>query len=164
MKRVQPLAGQESVWDYPRPPRLEPCSKCIKIISGGLVLLESIRAFRLLETSHPPGYYVPPEDINLDLLVRGSSSSFCEFKGEAAYFDLKSGVKSVAWFYPAPTKAFVAIKDFVAFYPARVVLQAGDGCFVDNELVTPQAGNFYGGWITKDVVGPFKGEAGTQGW
>ncbi len=164
MKRIVPQIGQESVWDYPRPPRLEPCSKQIKIITGGLVLLESTRAFRILETSHPPSYYVPPEDVKLELLARGSGSSYCEFKGEAAYYDLKSGVKNSAWFYPSPTKAYTAIAGYLAFYPSRVVLQDGDGCFVDSERVIPQAGNFYAGWITADVVGPFKGEVGTQGW
>ncbi len=165
MKKIQPQAGQESVWDYPRPPRLEPCSKRIRIVSSGLVLADSVRTLRLLETSHPPSYYIPPEDVNLDLLERNrQTSSYCEFKGEAAYFDLKAGVKNVAWFYPIPSKAYAALVNHLAFYPARVMLQTGDGCFVDDELVTPQAGNFYGGWITSDVVGPFKGEAGTQGW
>ena len=164
MQKIQPKTGQESVWDYPRPPRLEPCSEEIKIISGGLVLLESRRAFRVLETSHPPSYYLPPEDTRLELLQKSSSSSYCEFKGEAAYYDLGSGVKNVAWYYPTPSKAYAAIAGYLAFYPARVVLQSGDGCFVDNERVIPQAGNFYAGWITTDVVGPFKGEAHTQGW
>ncbi len=164
MKRIHPQTGQESVWDYPRPPRLEPCSKQIKIISGGVVLLESTRAFRVLETSHPPSYYLPPEDVQLELLQISSHSSYCEFKGEARYYDLTSGVKNVAWYYPTPTKAYEAIAGYLAFYPSRVVLQEGDGCFVAGERVIPQAGNFYAGWITADIVGPFKGEAGTQGW
>ncbi len=164
MKKILPKAGQESVWDYPRPPRLEPCSKHIRIVSSGLVLADSIRTLRLLETSHPPSYYIPPEDINLELLQHSPASSYCEYKGEAAYYDLKTGVKSVAWFYPSPTRGYTALVGHLAFYPSRVVVQAGDGCFVNDELVTPQAGNFYGGWITADVVGPFKGEAGTQGW
>ncbi len=167
MKKIVPQQGQESVWDYPRPPRLEVCKKRIRIISGGLVLADSTQALRLLETSHPPSYYVPPEDIKLEFLQRSTASSFCEFKGEAAYYDLSIGTqlqRSVGWFYPNPTKAYFALQNHVAFYASRVVIQAGDGCFVDDERVTAQAGNFYGGWITADVVGPFKGELGTQGW
>jgi uncharacterized protein (DUF427 family) len=164
MKRIPPKFGQESVWDYPRPPRLENCSKHILIVSNGQVLAETRRSLRLLETSHPPSYYLPPQHIKLELLTPGHNSSFCEFKGEAVYHHLKSGAKNVAWSYPAPTKGYAALQDFLAFYPLRVVLQDGDGCFVDGERVVPQAGNFYGGWITDDVVGPFKGEAGTQGW
>jgi uncharacterized protein (DUF427 family) len=164
MKKIIPKLGQESVWDYPRPPRFELCSKQIRIISSGLILADSFRAYRVLETSHPPSYYIPPKDVNLELLQQNSASSYCEFKGKAAYYDLKSGTKNVAWFYPNPTKAYAAISGYLAFYPSRVVVQADDGCFVNNEQVIPQAGNFYGGWITADVVGPFKGEAGTQGW
>ncbi len=164
MKKILPKAGQESVWDYPRPPRLEPCGKRIRIVSGGLVLADSIRTLRLLETSHPPSYYIPPEDVNLEMVQHSSASSYCEFKGEAAYYDLKTGAKNAAWFYPSPTRAYAGLMNHLAFYPSRVVVQAGDGCFVNDERVTPQAGNFYGGWITADVVGSFKGEAGTQGW
>jgi uncharacterized protein (DUF427 family) len=164
MKKIIPKSGQESVWDYPRPPRFELCHKQIRIISSGLILADSVRAFRVLETSHPPSYYIPPEDVNLEFLEQNSASSYCEFKGEAAYYDLKNGAKNVAWFYPNPTKAYAAIAAYLAFYPSRVKLQTGDGCFVNDEQVTPQAGNFYGGWITSDIVGPFKGEAGTQSW
>jgi uncharacterized protein (DUF427 family) len=164
MKRIAPKSGQESVWDYPRPPRLETCSKHILIVSGGQTLAETRHSLRLLETSHPPSYYIPPQDVRLELLTKSPSSSFCEFKGEAAYHHLKSGVNNAAWHYPAPTRGFEGLQNHLAFYAARVVLQDGDGCFVDGERVVPQAGNFYGGWITSGVVGPFKGEAGTQGW
>lgn len=162
MKKIQPKLGRESVWDYPRPPRLEPCSKHILIISGGQILADTHRALRLLETSHPPSYYLPPEDVQLERLTKSPASSFCEFKGQAAYYAL--GAKEVAWYYPAPTKGYEALRGFLAFYAARVMLQDKDGCFVDGERVVPQAGGFYGGWITNDVVGPFKSEAGTRGW
>lgn len=164
MKPIKPQLGQESVWDYPRPPRLELSSKTIKIICAGQILVTSSRAFRVLETSHPPSYYIPPEDINLNMLRQNSRSSYCEFKGEAAYYDLATGQRDVAWFYPVPTRGYADMASCVAFYPSRVTLQAGDGCFVDDELVIAQAGNFYGGWITNNIVGPFKGELGTQGW
>jgi uncharacterized protein (DUF427 family) len=164
VKRILPKPGQESVWDYPRPPRLETCSKHILIVSNGRVLAETHHGLRLLETSHPPSYYLAPQDVKLEWLTPSPSSSFCEFKGEAVYHHLKSGAKNVAWSYPNPTQGYTALQNFLAFYPGRIVLQNGDGCFVDGERVVPQAGNFYGGWITANVVGPFKGEAGTQGW
>ncbi len=159
---TKPRAGQESVWDYPRPPRLERTAKRIQIISGGETLADTTRAFRILETSHPPSYYLQPEDVRMERLQAASGSSFCEWKGGARYLSL-NGLE-VAWFYPQPTPGFAPIKDHLAFYAARVVVQDGDGCFVDGERVTPQAGGFYGGWITKDIVGPFKGEPGSMGW
>ena len=159
---IRPNPGQESVWDYPRPPRLEPVQKRIQIISAGLPLADTTRAFRVLETSHPPVYYLPPEDIHMEHLTKSAGSSFCEWKGEARYSALNGS--DVAWYYPAPTKGFEPIAGHLAFYAGRVVLQDGDGCFVDGERVTPQPGGFYGGWITADVVGPFKGIAGSMGW
>jgi uncharacterized protein (DUF427 family) len=161
---IKPQPGQESVWDYPRPPRLERVTKRIRIVSGGITLADTVNAHRVLETSHPPTYYLPPTDIRLDLLQSGSGSSVCEWKGAARYQALAANGLEVAWSYPNPTPAFAPIKDHLAFYAARVVLQDGDGCFVDGERVTPQPGEFYGGWITSDVVGPFKGEAGSWGW
>jgi uncharacterized protein (DUF427 family) len=164
---VKPAQGQESVWDYPRPPRLEPSSKRIEIISAGVKIVDSTRAFRVLETSHPPVFYIPFIDIKAGHLELAQGSSFCEWKGAAGYYNLRIGthfVPEVAWSYPKPSPAFAAIKDHVAFYAARVALLADDGCFVDGERVVPQPGNFYGGWITSDIVGPFKGEAGTWGW
>jgi uncharacterized protein (DUF427 family) len=165
---VKPKEGQESVWDYPRPPRLEPCHQRIEITSAGVKIVNSSRSFRVLETSHPPVYYIPPEDIKLEFLrPTGDSRSVCEWKGEASYYDLRIGdrvVSQVAWFYPNPSRSFSEIRNHVAFYAARVVLLEGDGCFVDGEAVTPQPGGFYGGWITSNVVGPFKGEPGTMGW
>jgi len=159
---IRPNAGQESVWDYPRPPRLEPVQKRIQIISAGLPLADTTRAFRVLETSHPPVYYLPPEDIHMEHLTKSAGSSFCEWKGGARYYAL-NGVE-VSWYYPTPTKSFELIAGYLAFYAGRVTLQDGDGCFVDGERVTPQPGGFYGGWITADVVGPFKGIAGSMGW
>ena len=163
MKRIPPKPGQESVWDYPRPPRLEPVSKTIRIEHGGLVLAESRGAYRVLETSHPPVYYLPQQDIRMEFLApsRGQRT-FCEWKGVAAYWDLKmEGVEigQIAWSYPAPNPAFAPIQDFLAFYPSKP-----DACFVDGERVQAQKGDFYGGWITNDIVGPFKGGAGTWGW
>lgn len=154
--------GQESVWDYPRPPRLEPTAKHIQVIHQDLVIADSHRAWRVLETSHPPVYYLPPEDVQGQYLVHSAGSSWCEWKGQAVYYDLVLGeqnLKQVAWFYPNPTPNFKAIKDYLAFYPQLV-----DRCLVDGEVVQPQPGQFYGGWITSDIVGPFKGGSGTTGW
>ena len=158
-----PIApGQESVWAYPRPPAVERTPRHLCVELGGEVLAETRRALRVLETSHPPVYYVPPDDVRLDLLVPVSGGSFCEWKGRAMYYDADvtgRRVERVAWTYPDPTSDQVRLKDHVAFYAARV-----DRCTVDGEVVVPQPGDFYGGWITDDVVGPFKGDPGTEGW
>jgi uncharacterized protein (DUF427 family) len=162
MERIEPQAGQESVWDYPRPPRLEPARRHLKIIFNGEVVAESSRAFRVLETSHPPVYYFPPEDVRTEFLTAARGSSFCEWKGRAGYYDLRVGeraVEAAGWFYPNPTPEFAEIKDHIAFYPSKM-----DECRVDGELARAQEGDFYGGWITADIVGPFKGGAGTRGW
>lgn len=162
MKRIEPKAGQESVWDYPRPPKLEQTNKNLKIIFGGEIIAETNRAFRVLETSHPPVYYFPPEDVRMEFLTENPQSSFCEWKGAASYCDLTVGensVRNAAWFYKNPTKEFAEIKNYLAFYPSKM-----DACFVDGETVQSQEGDFYGGWITKNIVGPFKGGAGTWGW
>ncbi len=152
----------ESVWDYPRPPRVEPTSKLIRIEWGGETIAESRRACRVLETSHPPVYYLPPEDVRMDLLTRSARSSFCEWKGRAVYYTRNVGgrrVADVAWSYPDPAPGFEAIRNYLAFYAGRV-----DACFVDGERVRVQEGDFYGGWITGEIVGPFKGGPGTAGW
>ena len=163
MKRIEPKAGQESVWDYPRPPRLERTEKHLKIIFNGEIIAETNCAFRVLETSHPPVYYFPPEDVRMEFLTESAgNSSFCEWKGRAGYYDLEVGektVKNAAWFYPNPTKGFAEIENFIAFYPSKM-----DACYVDDELVKTQEGDFYGGWITSEIVGPFKGGTGTWGW
>ncbi len=161
-RRVEPGSGQESVWDYPRPPRVEQTGKQIQVVFNGVLIADSRRAWRVLETSHPPVYYIPPQDIRMDCLSQAAGRSFCEWKGQAGYYDVCVGDKraaNAAWYYPKPTPAFAGIKDHVAFYAGLM-----DACTVDGELVQPQPGGFYGGWITSDIVGPFKGEPGTWGW
>lgn len=161
--KIPPKPGQESVWDYPRPPRLEKTNKHLTIEFGGLIIADTHRAYRVLETSHPPVYYIPTEDVRMDLLKeRNGQSSFCEFKGQASYWDIRAGQAespAAAWSYPSPTPAFAAIAGYLAFYASRV-----DACYVDGEQVQAQEGDFYGGWITSEIVGPFKGGKGTWGW
>jgi len=152
----------ESVWDYPRPPRVEPSTRRIRVVLGDVTVADSTRAFRVLETSHPPGYYIPPEDVRSEYLRPSRRRSHCEFKGQASYYDLVVGervVRDVAWYYPDPAPGYEVIRDHLAFYPGRV-----DACFVDEEQVVAQEGDFYGGWLTADIVGPFKGGPGTAGW
>lgn len=154
--------GQESVWSYPRPAIAEPCRRRLKIVHRGVVIAETERSIRVLETSHPPTYYFPPDDVGPSILRPTSRQSACEWKGSAVYFDVvlpREAFRNVAWSYPDPSPAFRALRDFVAFYAWPF-----EGCFVDDERVTPQPGNFYGGWITSDVAGPFKGGPGTGLW
>ena len=158
-QRIEPQLGQESVWDYPRPAILEDTPKQIKVICNDIVLAETSRAKRVLETSHPPCYYIPIEDIKMEYLVATSRRSICEWKGVSQYYDVKIGdrhIANAAWQYIDPTPNFVDIKNCLSFYGSRM-----DACYVNDELITPQAGDFYGGWITADIVGPFKGESGT---
>lgn len=162
MRRIAPKANQESVWDYPRPPRVEPARRRVRVECNGVVIADSVRAFRVLETSHPPSYYVPPEDVRGEFLERADGVSLCEFKGKAVYWTVRVGdrvVPQAAWSYPYPVPLFAELRDYLAFYPGRV-----DACLLDEERVTPQEGDFYGGWITSDIVGPFKGGRGTWGW
>jgi uncharacterized protein (DUF427 family) len=162
MERIAPGPGQESVWDYPRPPRLEQTEKHIQIYFNGQLIADSTRAWRVLETSHPPVYYIPRADIIASALQPAAGGSWCEWKGRAVYFDVVAGGKEAhkaAWSYPEPTDAFEPIADHVAFYATPM-----DRCLVDGEVVTPQPGGFYGGWITADIVGPFKGGPGSSGW
>lgn len=152
-----PKPGQESVWDYPRPPRIEKTSRRIRVMKASVTLCDSRDAFRVLETSHPPVYYVPLKDIHDGTLETSSRATHCEYKGGARYFDVRVGdvvEKDAAWTYDEGP-----LQGHVAFYAARM-----DACFVDDERVTPQPGGFYGGWITSDLAGPFKGGPGTQGW
>jgi uncharacterized protein (DUF427 family) len=152
----------ESVWDYPRPPRLEPTSRRLRVIFNGVVIADSQGAFRVLETSHPPTYYIPPADLQLQYFKRTNHSSFCEWKGQAAYYNVEVGerrAENAAWFYPRPSPGFAPIKDAVAFYASMM-----DECYVDDERVQAQPGDFYGGWITSNIIGPFKGGPGTWGW
>ena len=161
-RRIAPGPGQESVWDYPRPPRLEDTDAHIQIVFGGVVIADSRRAKRVLETSHPPVYYLPPEDVRLDCFTPSPGRSLCEWKGAASYYTITAGEKiaaSSAWYYPDPTPPFAAFTNYIAVYPGRM-----DFCTVNGEAVTAQPGDFYGGWITSDIVGPFKGDPGTRGW
>jgi uncharacterized protein (DUF427 family) len=158
-----PADGQESVWDYPRPPRVEKSTERIQITLGGVVIADSVESRRVLETSQPPVYYLPRTDFAEGVLSPAAGTSFCEFKGSAKYVTLRGGSGVVAqaagWFYPTPTAGFSELRDRVAVYPAAM-----DACTVDGEAVAPQEGDFYGGWITSRVVGPFKGAPGTLGW
>jgi uncharacterized protein (DUF427 family) len=161
-RRIEPGPGQESVWDYPRPPRVEPTSAHVQVVLNGVIVVDTRRAIRVLETSHPPAYYLPPEDARMEHFIRAPHSSYCEWKGRAGYYHIRVGeaeVRNAAWFYPEPARGFEAIRNYLAVYP-----QLMDACYVDGEKVRPQAGGFYGGWITNNVVGPFKGEPGTDGW
>ncbi len=160
--RIEPKPEQESVWDYPRPPRLEPTSRHLQVYFAGVLIAETRNALRVLETSQPPAYYFPPEDVRMAYLHEAEARTWCEWKGRAGYYDLCVGEHlspEAAWYYPHPTPAYAALKNYIAFYAGRA-----ERCLVDGEVVRPQAGDFYGGWITSDVVGPFKGEPGTMGW
>jgi uncharacterized protein (DUF427 family) len=161
-RRIEPGPGQESVWDYPRPPRLEDVDKKVKVVFGGVTLAYTTRAKRVLETSHPPVYYVPPEDVRMEHLELSEGTSYCEWKGRASYYDVVTEERAehrAAWFYLNPTPSFADLKDYVAYYPSRM-----DACWVGGEKVEAQEGDFYGGWITPEIVGPFKGAPGTWGW
>ncbi|MDQ6749028.1 MAG: DUF427 domain-containing protein [Candidatus Dormibacteraeota bacterium] len=154
--------GQESVWDYPRPPRLERSARHVEVFAGGARVAESTAALRVLETSHPPVYYLPRADIAPGVLVPAARRTFCEFKGAASYCDVTTPtgiVPNAAWFYSTPSPGFEPLAGCVAFYPGLM-----DRCLVDGEQVVAQPGDFYGGWITSDIVGPFKGAPGTAGW
>jgi uncharacterized protein (DUF427 family) len=160
-QRVEPGPEQESVWDYPRPPRLEEADARIKVVFGGVMLAYTSRAKRILETRHPPVYYVPPEDVRMEHLMPSDGASFCEWKGIARYYDIETDERSerrAAWFYPDPAPAYTELKDHIAFYPSLM-----DTCWVDREKVRAQEGGFYGGWITSNIVGPFKDDPGTLG-
>ncbi len=162
LKRVSAVRSRESVWDYPRPPILEAVVDRIVVEFDRRVIAETREAYRVLETSHPPTYYLPPTDVDATVLVPSARRTFCEFKGYARYWSLRSEdrvAEDAAWFYPAPTDPFTPIKDYIAFYPDRV-----DACFIAGERVIAQEGDFYGGWITRNIIGPFKGGAGTAGW
>jgi uncharacterized protein (DUF427 family) len=161
-RRIPPGPGEESVWDYPRPPRVEATSALVEVVLGGEVVARTTSALRVLETSHPPTYYLPVADFAAGALVPAEGSSVCEWKGRAAYLDVRGGGRvaaRAAWHYPDPTPAFAVLREHVALYPGAM-----DECRVDGEVVRPQPGGFYGGWITSGVVGPFKGEPGTWGW
>ncbi len=150
------------MWDYPRPPALVASKESVSVVVGGVTVAESTRTFKVLETSHPPTYYLPTEAFADGALVPVAGSSFCEWKGEAAYADLVGGgvrAERAAWTYPSPTSDFTELLGYWAVTPLAV-----EACYVDGELVRPQEGGFYGGWITSKVAGPFKGIPGSWGW
>ncbi len=168
MPRIRPVSiqmpgpGQESVWDYPRPPRVEPVSSPLRVEHGGVVIAQTTRGLRVLETASPPAYYFPLADVHEEYLKATSHTSFCEWKGIAYYAAVQVGDRraaNAAWVYPFPEEGYEAIKDYFAFYPQRL-----DACFVGDEQVRPQPGQFYGGWITANICGPFKGEPGSENW
>lgn len=150
-----PSLAPESVWDYPRPPRLEPVPQEIRIVLAGITIAKTSQAMRILETSHPPTYYLPPDAFLAGVLRPAAGQSFCEWKGVARYWDLITPEKvspKAGWSYDAPSAPYQALAGYVAVYASRV-----DACFVGDEQVIPQPGNFYGGWITSNLTGPFKG-------
>jgi uncharacterized protein (DUF427 family) len=160
--RDVPGPGQESVWDYPRPPRLEPVYGRVTVEVAGQLIADTTRAMRVLETSHPPTVYIPPDDVRTEFLVPNRQSSHCEWKGRASYADLvveDAHIESATWYYEAPVAPFGELKGYYSFYPGRV-----DRCTIDGEVVEPQPGDFYGGWKTSKIVGPIKGGPGTMGW
>jgi uncharacterized protein (DUF427 family) len=159
---VIPRPGQESVWDYPRPPRVEACSKRIRVVFNGITVADTRAALRVLETSQAPVYYLPPTDVRRVHLVGEERLTLCEWKGLASYFTIKVGDRvavQAAWSYPDPTRDYEMLRGYFAFYPGHV-----DACYVDHEQARSMPGDFYGGWITDDVVGPFKGGPGTERW
>lgn len=159
---VCPGPGQESVWVYPRPPRVEAVAKRLRVEFGGIVLAETSKGLRVLETSSPPVFYFPPEDVVLRYLAETSHSTFCEWKGVAHYWSMQIQDRVApqgGWSYPDPTAGYEMIRNYVAFHPNQM-----DACYVGDDVVTSQAGDFYGGWITADITGPFKGDPGTEAW
>lgn len=160
-QRIEPQEGQESVWDYPRPPALVPTDRLVRVELAGVVIAETRGAIRVLETSQAPAFYLPPDDIDWGPLDASDGASFCEWKGQADYVAAVVGdvrVEDAGWRYRSPTPAFESIRDHVAFYPQKV------DCSVDGERVQPMPGGFYGGWITSEVIGPFKGAPGSAHW
>ncbi|MEO8262253.1 MAG: DUF427 domain-containing protein [Pseudolysinimonas sp.] len=156
------MTATESVWDYPRPPRVEPTTARIVIRLGGEVVADTTDAVRVLETSHPPVYYLPRSAFIDGALEPATGSSFCEYKGAARYLSVRGGgeiAEHAAWYYPTPSDGYAELADRVAVYPSPM-----DSCEVDGEVVAAQEGDFYGGWITSQITGPFKGAPGTAGW
>ena len=152
----------ERVADYPRPPRLEQDTRRVRIVLGGQTILDTSAAWRVLETTHPPTFYLPMDAFTPGSLTRSDRGSFCEWKGHASYWTVQAGgrvERDAAWGYPDPSPAFLPIRGHVAVYAGRM-----DACFVGDEQVTPQEGGLYGGWITAELLGPFKGAPGTMFW
>ncbi len=155
---IEPGPGQESVWDYPRPPALVATDRQVIVRAGDDIIADTRRAMRVLETASPPTYYLPPEDVDFTRLIDAPGSSYCEWKGRANYYALATGGGVVGWQYRDPSPTFAEIAGYLSFYPAKL------HCTVDGEVVRPQPGDFYGGWITDEITGPFKGEPGTGHW
>jgi uncharacterized protein (DUF427 family) len=156
------MAETESVWDYPRPPRLETSGDHVVVTHQGRVIVDTKSPLRILETSHPPTYYLPRADVDVSILEPVEGTTFCEFKGRASYADLVVGgsrLSRAVWWYENPSPGYLELVDHIALYPGRV-----DQCTVNGEVVQAQDGDFYGGWITSRVTGPFKGAPGTLGW
>ncbi len=154
--------SRQSVWDYPRPPRVERSYRQIRVVFNDTVIAETNRSVRVLETSHPPVYYIPPGEVQTQFLSQSGRTIYCEFKGRAVYYKLRLGDRTAvdaAWSYHNPASGYESIKDHIAFYPGRV-----DACYVDGQFVQTQEGDFYGGWITSDIEGPLKGGRATRGW
>jgi uncharacterized protein (DUF427 family) len=154
---------KESVWEYPRPPRIEPVERRVRVEHGGETVADSTHALRVLETASPPTFYIPAADVRTDLLRDAPAQhTVCEWKGRAHYFHLDvdgQRAEAAAWHYPDPRDGFAHLRDHIAFYAGRV-----DACYLDDERVRPQGGSFYGGWVTDEIEGPYKGEPGTEGW
>jgi uncharacterized protein (DUF427 family) len=160
--RIEPGPGQESVWDYPRPPRVESVPERLRVVVGGTTIADTRRGQRVLETAGAPVYYVPRDDVRMDLLESSPRTTVCEWKGVASYHTLVadgSTIENVAWSYERPKEGFESIRGHLAFYAAKV-----DEAWVGGERATPQPGGFYGGWVTSRIVGPMKGEPGSEGW
>ena len=157
---MQPQSGQESVWDYPRPPKVVACERLVEVTLDDGMIARSRNTYRVLETASPPTFYVPEKDIDWSHLVEAPGHSFCEWKGLASYWALATdpAVSPVAWRYTDPKPEFEMLKGYTSFYPGRIA------CYVDGERVRPQPGEFYGGWITSDIAGPVKGKPGTGHW
>lgn len=160
-ERIEPGAGQESVWDYPRPPALVPDDRLVEVRFAGVAIAETRRAVRVLETSQAPAFYLPPDDVDMTYLQPSAHRTFCEWKGQADYLDLVVGdqrAERAVWRYRSPLERFESITGYLAFYPQKVE------CYVDGARVQPMPGGFYGGWVTAEIVGPFKGGSGTAHW
>ena len=157
---LEPGPEQESVWDYPRPPVAVRDARLVEVYAGAVAVAQTRHAIRVLETASPPTFYLPREDVRMELLRRAPGQSLCEWKGRASYFDVVADgvITRAAWSYEDPFTGFADIAGHLSFYADRLA------CYVDGKRVRPQTGRLYGGWITDEIVGPFKGAPGTAGW
>jgi uncharacterized protein (DUF427 family) len=160
--RIEPTKGQISVWDFPQSPLVEDIDQQIRVYYKGLLIANTTQSKRVLEKAHPPCYYIPMADIQMHYLKINGEISFCQYKGKASYFNLEVGteiITDLAWTYLKPTSKYTQLTGYVAFFAGK-----GCDCYVGEELASPQPSEFFGGWITADIVGPFKGEDGTWDW